>query len=306
MILVLIMVGGTGYMIGQNSSKGSPVSLPDNNQGEAGVLEDANVLAENPDYFEAVDDWLLMWPIVDVNAYLEPLETSEVVRVNPKGVSLRVLEKGHGKYDGWYHVNGIVKAEKYDGYVESKYLSLEEVEVDVIQVAEQKPVEQKPAVPQPIQQKPTVQQPDKQEPEESGGGIALEDFLDSIETGENIEEGVPEGGYIIPGAVTGEEFAAEMERSEEGNSTEENSSDSPEDEAEKEEHEEKPKNNHPGYYIYTIGNTMHGVYRNVVDAMKSGETEVVERENYYEIYGKNWTYKMDKEIYQLVMESINE
>ena len=71
-----------------------------------------------------------MWPITDVNVYVEPNETAEVVVINPKGLTVLLKGIGHGSYADWYYISGCVKGNEYVGYVQREYLSLEEVEMD--------------------------------------------------------------------------------------------------------------------------------------------------------------------------------
>ena len=227
-VLALVTVGIGSYFLGQQSNSPvvetppaqsstpeakpdvTPIATPSSEPTPETIVPEPEkepeeeLVAENPDYFEDMNRRWIMWPIMDINVYAEPTETSEVVSVNPKGLTILVKAIGHGSYGDWYYIAGCVKGIEYKGYVQSQYLSMEEVEMDS---EEQQPVQQKPSsnvqkpssdAQKPVEQKPSneVQKPVEQKPSsdvqnQSGnipGAMSWEDFASEISHVELTEE----------------------------------------------------------------------------------------------------------------------
>lgn len=199
-ILTLIAVGGTGFMMGQGSLTAEADSVSDNQHIE-------NIPVENDDYFEEVrystlnaedcftDVYYERYVIKDLDVYESPSTDSKSLGKVKFNICIVCIREGFGEMEDWAQAIGYINGEKFNGYVQREYLS--ESKIVVQQPVQQKPSSnaQKPSsdAQKPVEQKPVEQKPVEQKPSNNyviPGAVSGEDFIDGTEHGKITDEDI--------------------------------------------------------------------------------------------------------------------
>jgi len=186
-ISALIVVGAVGFMMGQNSSTASADSLPEDPQIENASAEDVVDNLETQDNLNADDSFTDVYyeryVIKDLDVYESPSTDSKSLGKVKFNICIVCIREGFGEMEDWAQAIGYINGEKFNGYVQREYLSESKIVV-------QQPVQQKPSS---NAQKPSsnAQKPVEQKP--------------SNEVQKPVEQ-KPSNDYVIPGAVSGEDF----------------------------------------------------------------------------------------------------